>query len=105
MEQDAKKKYNTMIGAAAGVSIGTVVLVVLSLGFWLYKRRKRQAARQGVPIDQNPTTPQPDQKPNTAQIDHNPVPGLEAAAESFLLPQTPPNRPNALGLSHGNPSF
>jgi len=103
MEQDAKKKYNTMIGAAAGVSIGTVALVVvLSLGFWFYKRRKRQAA-QGVPIDQNPTTPQPDQNPNTTQINQSTVATLEAAAEryeeSYALPQTPPIHPNALGLS------
>lgn len=57
-DADAKKKFETTIGIATGVSLGTLALVVfLSLGFCLRKRRNKRKAAQGVKTNQNQTTP------------------------------------------------
>jgi len=47
-DEDAKKKQDTMIGIAVGVSVGTTALVtLLSLGIRLYKRNKKRKAMGG----------------------------------------------------------
>jgi len=56
-DEDAKKKQDTTIGMAVGVSVGTTALVaLLSLGICLYKRNKKCKAAQGVLNNQNQTT-------------------------------------------------
>lgn len=56
-DADAKRKLVTMIGIATGVSVGTIALVVcLSLGVCLHKRRNKRKAAEGVQTYQNETT-------------------------------------------------